>query len=234
MKKRNIAISILVGVCACFASVGLMACGGVGESSVYSENCKMELSFDKSYYIVTDVEDHDCKELVIPSEYKGKPVKEIGPSAFEDCRSLTSIDIPDSVTSIGRYAFDSCSSLTSVEIPDSVTSIGYSAFYNCSNLTSVEIPDSVTSIGDRAFYSCDSLTSVVIGDRVTSIGEGAFYSCDGLTEVIFEDTRRTWYSVYNYADWENKTGGSEMDVTDSAANATYFKSTYYDYYWYKL
>ena len=71
---------------------------------------------------------------------------------------LTSIIIPESVTSIGDGAFYGCSSLTSVTIPNSVTSIGNEAFYNCSSLTSITIPNSVTSIGDWAFYNCESLT----------------------------------------------------------------------------
>ncbi|MBQ9084209.1 MAG: leucine-rich repeat domain-containing protein [Clostridia bacterium] len=60
----------------------------------------------------------------------------------------------------GDYAFRNCYNLTSVTIPDSVTSIGSYAFYDCDSLTSVTIPDSVTSIGRYAFYYCDSLTSI--------------------------------------------------------------------------
>ena len=111
----------------------------------------------------------------------------IGNVAFSNCSGLTSIEIPDSVTSIGGSAFYNCSSLTSIEIPDSVTSIGYSAFYNCSSLTSIEIPDSVTSIGYSAFYNCSSLTSIEIPDSVTSIGDDAFYNCSSLTSVYITD-----------------------------------------------
>lgn len=66
------------------------------------------------------------------------------------------------LTSIGNYAFDDCSSLTSIAIPNSVTSIGSYAFDYCSGLTSMTIPSSMTSIDDYAFYGCTSLTSVTI------------------------------------------------------------------------
>ena len=110
-------------------------------------------------------------------------VTSIGESAFENCRSLTSVTIPNSVTSIGWSAFFYCKSLTSVTIPNSVTSIGGCAFDECWSLTSVTIPDSVTSIGDSAFASCTSLTSVTIPDSVTSIGGGAFAWCTSLTGI---------------------------------------------------
>jgi hypothetical protein len=94
-------------------------------------------------------------KLQIPEivNYKEKDYKviEIGNCAFDDCQSLTSVTIPDSVTSIGNSAFAYCQSLTSVTIPDSVTSIGNSAFAYCQSLTSVTIPNSGTSIGKHVF-----------------------------------------------------------------------------------
>ena len=61
-------------------------------------------------------------------------------------------------TIIGDYAFHECANLTSITIPDNVTSIGDYAFYNCSNLTSIESPTSVTSIGSYGFHNCNNLT----------------------------------------------------------------------------
>ena len=110
-------------------------------------------------------------------------VTSIGDRVFYGCSGLTSIEIPNSVTSIAASAFRGCSGLTSVEIPNSVTSIGSNAFDGCSGLTSVEIPNSVTSIGSYTFYNCSGLTSVVIGNSVTSIGDYAFYNCSGLTNI---------------------------------------------------
>ncbi|MBQ7625025.1 MAG: bacterial Ig-like domain-containing protein, partial [Clostridia bacterium] len=77
---------------------------------------------------------------------------------------------------IADNAFYKCTSLTSVTIPDSVTSIGSDAFNGCAKLTNITIPDSVTSIGDWAFSSCTELTSITIPDSVTSIGGGAFHN----------------------------------------------------------
>ena len=113
----------------------------------------------------------------------------IGFHAFEDCSSLTSVTIPNSVTTIGDYAF-CCSSLTSVTIPNSVTSIGEKAFWGCSSLTSVTFEDNsnLTSIGGRAFYNCSSLTSIDIPNSVTSVNYWAFRNCSSLTSIIIPNS----------------------------------------------
>ena len=110
------------------------------------------------------------------------PVTKIGYYAFANCKSLTSVTIPDSVTTIGESAFSSCTSLSSVTIGDSVTTIGEWAFQDCNSLTSVTIGDSVTTIGENAFSGCKSLTSVTIPDSVTTIGDYAFARCKSLKE----------------------------------------------------
>ena len=124
---------------------------------------------------------HGCSSLTsinIPSS-----VTEIGRDAFWGCHSLTSINIPSSVTEIGGYAFWDCSSLTSINIPSSVTSIGEVAFGHCSSLTSVNIPSSVIEIEWRAFEDCSSLTSINIPSSVTEIESWTFGWCSSLTSV---------------------------------------------------
>ena len=138
-----------------------------------------DLSSDKTYAEVIGYEG-TAKRVIIASGYNGVPVKTIYEKAFYDNDNLTSVVIPDSVTTIGRYAFHDCNKLTSVVIPDNVTTIGNSAFYSCNSLTSVVIPDSVTSIGEYAFLDCSNLTSVVIPDSVTTIGNKAFSYCNKL------------------------------------------------------
>ena len=98
--------------------------------------------------------------------------------------NLTSIEIPNSVTSIGDYAFQNCSGLTGeLVIPNSVTSIGNKAFFYCSSLTSVTIGNSVTSIGEEAFRECFALEEVTIGAGVTSLGKSVFNRCKNIRKV---------------------------------------------------
>ena len=135
-------------------------------------------------------------------------VVSIGSSAFVDCSSLTSVEIPSSVTSIGSNAFNSCSSLekvifgedsqltefgdrafndcsnlTSIELPSSVTYIGSGAFTGCSSLTSVEIPNGITEIESHTFAGCRNMEKVTIPNTVVTIGNNAFESCSSLTSV---------------------------------------------------
>ena len=141
----------------------------------------------------------------------------IAEMAFYNCSSLTSITIPNSMTSIGDDAFKGCYNLTSVTFKcpsieswfsnntfiseiilcDDVTSIGDRAFSGCSGLTSVTIPNSVTSIGDRAFSGCSGLTSVTIPNNVTSIGYYVFSGCSSMTSIIVEDGNAVYDSRNN-------------------------------------
>ena len=115
-------------------------------------------------------------------------VTSIGPGVFDSCYSLSSVTIPNGVTSIGPGVFDSCYSLSSVTIPDGVTSIGESSFEHCASLSSITIPNSVTSIGPGAFGSCFSLSSITIPNSVTSIGPGAFSSCYSLSSITIPNS----------------------------------------------
>ncbi len=100
-------------------------------------------------------------------------------SKFIGYRSLTSLVIPDGVTSIGKSAFSGCEYLSSLVIPDSVTSIGDMAFCGCSSLTRLVIPGSVSCIGFSAFENCKSLRSIVIPESVVNLNGNPFCRWDG-------------------------------------------------------
>ena len=80
-----------------------------------------------------------------------------GANLYFDGELVTTVTIPDSVTSIVDYAFYGCTSLQSITISDSVTSIGDYAFCGCTSLQSITLPDSLKNIGYRAFLNCTSL-----------------------------------------------------------------------------
>ena len=122
-------------------------------------------------------------ELIIPDTICGLPVTRIS-EAFDECRSLKRITIPDSVVCIDCFAFFCCENLTEITLPDSITTIGNDAFGVCHNLKSIDLPDSLTSIGDLAFEACSSLTSIEIPDSVTSIGYAAFVGCTKLESIF--------------------------------------------------
>ena len=151
-----------------------------------------------------------------------KGVKVIGDVAFWGCKSLTNINIPNSVTTIGEQAFWGCESLVNINIPNSVTTIGDSAFAYCDSLTSINIPNSVTTIGEFAFWGCESLVNINIPNSVTTIGELAFLGCESLTNINIPN------SVTNIGDWtfercESLTNiNIPNSVTNIGNNAFYF------------
>ena len=107
---------------------------------------------------------------------------ETAPS-FSGATKLTSLKLPDTVTSIPTNVFSGCESLKSVTLPSGITVIPYGAFNGCKSLTSVNIPSGVTTIGATAFKGCESLASINIPSIVTSIGKNAFTDCKKITSV---------------------------------------------------
>lgn len=108
----------------------------------------------------------------------------IGYAAFAGCSGLKNITFPSSLKKIGDEAFNSCTSITTVTIGNNITQVGSSAFARCSNLTTVVInPDNQLSLGEKAFMACSKLSNLNLGRNVNAIGEMAFSGCTSLKEV---------------------------------------------------
>ncbi len=117
----------------------------------------------------------------------------IGELAFCNCTALTSVEIPASVTTIGEGVFKDCTKLQTVTIPSGSALAGISeqAFYGCEALQGIEIPDSVTAIGPQAFNFCDNLETLKMSQKVTSIGDKAFQDCLKLRAAVLPDGLKT-------------------------------------------
>ena len=130
--------------------------------------------------------------------------------AFEKNSNLTTITIPQFVTTLGSDAFAECAALSQVTLSEGLTTIGARAFYNCSALKTIQLPKSINSlvsafshcgleeieipenvlILDGTFYECNKLTKVILPSSLTTIDENSFYNCTSLTSITLPQTVR--------------------------------------------
>lgn len=148
-------------------------------STFYTPELQMENGVVKGYYGTS-------RHIVIPDEYNGVKITEIGEYAFDGTSEyfeIKSVKLPATVTKIGEGAFYNCNALENVNLSDNVTTIGASAFSGCAKMQAYGDISKVTEIGERAFLGCENIHSAVFGEGLTTIGKMAFADCKGLTEI---------------------------------------------------
>lgn len=162
-------------------------------------------------------------DVTIPSRYKGKPVTMIDHAAFYNS-VVTSVTIPDSVTSIRDSAFVFCSQLTNISIPNSVTAIGSFAFDGCTKLESITLPSSLSTIQSYAFYNCGNLKTIRIPVSVTFIENFAFDGCPSLMTVTYPGSKTLWDAISKGSNndvLENKLVCNQLEATFTADGTTF-------------
>jgi len=112
----------------------------------------------------------------------------IAKGAFDFCKNLLHIDIPDSVQSIGQMAFYRCFSLQDIAIPEGVTEIKRLTFHMCSELASVSLPSTLRAIGPNAFGYCQAFVDFAIPEGVVHLDEEVFYRCENLVSVTIPNS----------------------------------------------
>lgn len=142
--------------------------------------------------VVTGSFSFPLSEPPVPGLYKvelGAGITYLAGNSFNSCTKLSSITMPNSITSIEPGAFHSCP-LPFIVLPSgvSIADGGGSIFYDCTALSAISLPNSITAIVDNMFNSCSALTSVTIPDSVTTVGTLAFSGCSGLTSITIPDS----------------------------------------------
>lgn len=200
-----------------------------------------------SITLISDYMFYNCTNLNGVQIPEG--VISIGDYAFAGCEKITYVTIPDSVISIGNRAFYN-SYLTQFNSGSNVESIGECAFSSCTNLRKIVLSDKLTSISKGMCSGCSYLTTLTIGNNVENISEEAFRNCSKLTSVTipdsvtFIDKKAFVNATLSSVTFENPNGwyvtqtlgassGSNVNIADVSTAATYLKSTYTSYYWYR-
>ena len=147
-----------------------------------------KVSYNGTDYTVTSVRNEAFMRVgmtngIITSIVLPNSITSLGERCFENCSSLTSITLPEGITSLGWSCFYGCSSLESINLPESITSLGERCFEDCSSLKSITLPDGITSLDERFFYNCSSLVSINLPESITSLGESCFAYCSSLVSI---------------------------------------------------
>ena len=228
MRKHGIVLLAMAAAAlglAAFAACGLAACNDTGNTpggntpggdtpggnvpggNAGNEYLVFETLADGSLQVSADSGKEMPEEIVIPSEYEGKPVTavkaqgfalnraeglerivipegvtSIGENAFYNLNTLESAVLPDSLIEMGMYAFAGCAALQDIEFGSGLTVIPVGAFGGCA-IASLTLPETVTDIYFDAFRGCRELTGVTLPDSVTYLGSSVFAECEALTEV---------------------------------------------------
>ncbi len=207
MKTAKKFLAVLMCAAMLFGSVAML--GGITSAAYEKQEGLLTFKVREDEAVLVGCAQNAMGEITVPAAVGGVPVKRIAggefmvsSGAFEGCKGITKLNLPDSIIEIDNSAFKGCSKLAEINIPAGVTEIGDDCFNGCESLKSIDIPGSVKSIGHNAFAGCKSLEEITIPEGVTSIDFYAFLDCINLEKVkipesIKEISYRAFYNCTN-------------------------------------
>ena len=232
-----------------FTFLAAMCCMAMNAQSTFEVgDIKYSVTGESTVEVVTKNPSYSGSVVIpatvtYPDGDKTYNVTGIGDKAFFNCyHNMSSVTIPEGVTSIGASAFLNCTRLNSITIPKGVTSIGESAFHSCTGLNLITIPEGVTSIGARAFdntgwydkqeegsllYLCNYLvgvkgtntsTNIEIKDGTMTIADYALSNCWSLVSITIPKSVTSIGDLAFPANLNSITVDSENLVYDSRNN----------------
>ena len=161
----------------------------IGDSAFYGGSTTTSITFEPESQLTSIGENcfYNNNNTALTSIVLPDTVTSIGAGAFQGCNKLTGFTLPSKLESISDKTFMSCTKLATISIPATVKTIGAQAFSGCTALTSVEFAEdsALTSIGSQAFYNCNNagFTKITLPKTLTEIGEKAFQSCNKLESI---------------------------------------------------
>ena len=244
--KRLVSLFLSLAIVCCLI-VSLVGCGKSANSGPVTDGIFEYELVDGTYTVrcihrTTEEEEYtEPFEAEIPSTFRNIPVTTIGESAFQNCKNLSKVVIPDSITKIERRAFFGCESLTELILSDNITYIGPGAFEwvpteNCtvyenilyfgsannpylylygvaSKEQSYVIHADTRIIGHQSFRKV-AINTIIIPAGVTQIGNMAFWNCQLLENFIFEGTVSQWNAISRDMGWREYTRIREVVCSD--------------------
>ena len=195
MQKRSLCAVLFVMLMMALSVNGAVAEDDALRSGDYQYRVLEDGTAEITHYFGRDSVVH------IPDTLDGKTVTSIRDVAFAWCSSLTTIELPDSVTSMGVNPFVGCKSLKNIQVsPEQpVFAVIDGVLFNKAEKSLIcypdgkqeeayEVPQGIQQIKSGAFSCCSALTTIELPDSVTSIGESAFYDCSSLTTIELPDS----------------------------------------------
>lgn len=198
---------------------------------------------DRTSYVLTGTQKILPADVVIPSEYDGLPVTEIGASAFEgcteiesvvlnsnlqyihnnaffNCASLSTINFNEHLKYIGENSFNNCVTLSEIYLPNTLQFIGNNAFENCSSINEIVIPSTLQVIRPYTFKNCTSLKKIELTEGIKQISYGAFYGCSSLQNVTFPSSLVLVLSFAYFDSFEIEFGPGTDEAIDELLNGS--------------